>query len=100
MWEAKWGLVVLGKQLMETMARHYAARGKMHVICLRPTLIVRPEKEAQILAQLALPNPDGNSPGCSSNAASRNAVVPYGALSATRTYVRSTDAARGFLADC
>ena len=92
------GTYGLGKQLMETMARHYAARGKMHVICLRPTLIVRPEKEAQILAQLALPDPDGNPPGCNSDAAARNAVAPYGALSATRTYVRSTDAAQGFVA--
>jgi nucleoside-diphosphate-sugar epimerase len=87
------GTYGLGKQLMETMGRHYAARGKMHVICLRPTLIVRPEKEAQILAQLALPDPDSNS-----EAAPRNGVAPYGALSATRTYVRSTDAARSFVA--
>jgi nucleoside-diphosphate-sugar epimerase len=87
------GTYGLGKQIIETMARHYVARGALRIICLRPTLIVRPEKETAILAQLALPNPDENASG-----PSLSGVKPYGALSATRTYVRSEDAARGFVA--
>lgn len=82
------------KEVIETLARHFARRGKLHLVCLRPTLIVRPEREAAILAQLALPDPDDAPPA---DAAGPGGVRPYGALSATRTYVRSADAARGFV---
>ncbi len=88
------GAYALSKQVIETMARHYVARGSMSIVCLRPTLIVRPEKEAQILAQLRLPDPDSEPP----TQLDGDGVQPYGALSAIRTYVRSRDAARGFVA--
>ena len=87
------GTYGLGKQLIETMARHYVARGSLRIICLRPTLIVRPEKEAEILAQLALPDPDQDCDDLNTDG-----IRPYGAMPATRTYVRSADAARGFVA--
>ncbi len=88
------GAYALSKQLIETMARHYVARGSLSIVCLRPTLIVRPEKEAQILAQLRLPDPDSDAPA----PVGSDGIKPYGALSAIRTYVRSRDAARGFVA--
>jgi nucleoside-diphosphate-sugar epimerase len=72
------------------VARHFVRRGRLDIVCLRPTLIVRPEREAAILAQLDLADPDGDPPDGARGA------VPYGALSATRTYVRSKDAARCF----
>lgn len=83
----------LGKQVIETMARHYVARGALEVVCLRPTLILRPEKEAAVLTQLALPDPDSDPPD---GFLGPDGTVPYGALSATRSYVRSRDAAACF----
>ena len=69
------------------------ARGRLRVTCLRPTLILRPEKEKAVLAQLALADPDRPPPaGC--KVAGQQ---PYGRLSAIRTYVRSTDAATAFV---
>ena len=87
------GAYGLSKQVIETVARHFVRRGKLRILCLRPTLIVRPEREAAILAQLELDNPDTEA---SPDAAGADGIVPYGALSATRTYVRSRDAARCF----
>jgi nucleoside-diphosphate-sugar epimerase len=81
------------KEAIETMARHFVRRGHLDIVCLRPTLIVRPEREAAILAQLALPDPDSDPP---KGVLSASGAAPYGALSATRTYVRSQDAARAF----
>ena len=81
------------KEAIETMARHFVRRGGLDIVCLRPTLIVRPEREAAILAQLALPDPDRDSPD---DAVGTTGGAPYGALSATRSYVRSQDAARCF----
>ncbi len=81
------------KEVIETLARHFVRRGRLDIVCLRPTLIVRPEREAAILAQLELPDPDGEPPHGATGA---DGVAPYGALSATRTYVRSQDAARCF----
>ena len=85
------------KEAIETAARHFVRRGRLDIVCLRPTLIVRPEREAAFLAQLALPDPDRDPPdevvGTNGGA---NGVAPYGALSATRSYVRSQDAARCF----
>ncbi len=83
----------LTKQVIETVCRSVAARGAARVVCLRPTLIVRPEKEAEYLAQLDLADPDRDPPPESQAGAG---VKPYGALSATRTYVRSADVARCF----
>jgi nucleoside-diphosphate-sugar epimerase len=81
------------KEAIETAARHFVRRGRLDIVCLRPTLIVRPEREAAFLAQVALPNPDRDSPEGVPGAQS---TAPYGALSATRSYVRSLDAARCF----
>ena len=81
------------KEAIETLARHVVRRGRLNIVCLRPTLIVRPEREAAFLAQLALPDPDNDPPQGVPDA---HGAPPYGALSATRTYVRSQDAARGF----
>ncbi len=77
------------KEAIETLARHVVRRGRLDIVCLRPTLILRPEREAAILAQLELPDPDSGPLGA-------DGTTPYGALSATRSYVRSQDAARGF----
>ncbi len=87
------GTYGLSKEAIETVARHFVRRGRLDIVCLRPTLIVRPEREAAILAQLDLADPDGDSPD---RAPGTGGPVPYGALSATRTYVRSKDAARCF----
>ena len=79
--------------MIETVGRQYARRGQLRVVCLRPTLIVRPEMELAYLAQLALDDPDADPPPGAGDAMG---VTPYGALSATRSYVRSRDAARCF----
>jgi len=93
------------KEAIETAARHFVRRGRLDIVCLRPTLIVRPEREAAFLAQLELPDPDRDPPAgaVDTNAganggATRGAggAAPYGALSAIRSYVRSQDAARCF----
>ncbi|MEE9210185.1 MAG: NAD(P)-dependent oxidoreductase [Kiloniellales bacterium] len=81
------------KEAIETAARHFVRRGRLDIVCLRPTLIVRPEREAAFLAQLALPDPDRDPPV---GALGADGAAPYGALSATRSYVRSQDAARCF----
>jgi len=83
----------LTKQMIEAQCRSFVERGKLAIICLRPTLIVRPEREAAILAQLALDDPDSDPPRGKALASS---VTPYGALSVLRSYVRSEDAARCF----
>ncbi|MHA1153863.1 MAG: NAD-dependent epimerase/dehydratase family protein [Alphaproteobacteria bacterium] len=86
------------KEAIETAARHFARRGRLDIVCLRPTLIVRPEREAAFLAQLALPDPDSPAPegGLGANGGTPDGTAPYGALSAIRSYVRSQDAARCF----
>lgn len=85
------------KEAIETAARHFVRRGRLDIVCLRPTLIVRPEREAAFLAQLALPDPDRDPPeGGLGTSGVAQGTGPYGALSATRSYVRSQDAARGF----
>jgi nucleoside-diphosphate-sugar epimerase len=81
------------KEAIETVARHFVRRGRLDIVCLRPTLIVRPEREAAILAQLDLADPDGDPPD---GVLGTGGAAPYGALSATRSYVRSEDAARCF----
>ncbi len=83
----------LSKHLIEITCRNLAARGPLRIVCLRPTLILRPESEPAILAQLALPDPDTEPPP---DTAADGGVRPYGALSATRGYVRSRDVAECF----
>ena len=83
----------LSKHLIEATCRNLAARGSLSIVCLRPTLIVRPESEPAILAQLALPDPDADPPP---GAVADGGTRPYGALSATRGYVRSRDVAECF----
>ncbi len=83
----------LTKQIIEVQALSYVARGKLAIVCLRPTLIVRPEREAAILAQLALDDPDSDAPKDDDK---YGGEAPYGALSVLRSYVRSEDAARCF----
>ncbi len=87
------GTYGLSKEVIETVARHFVRRGQLKIVCLRPTLIVRPEREAAILAQLDLADPDQDPPP---EATGSGGIALYGALSATRTYVRSVDAARCF----
>jgi len=83
----------LTKQIIEVQCRSFVERGSLAIVCLRPTLIVRPEREAAILAQLALDDPDSGPP---EDYESRGGESPYGALSVLRSYVRSEDAARCF----
>lgn len=88
------GTYGLSKLVIEDICESFARRGQLDLVCLRPSLIVRPEKEAAILAQLALPEPDGDAPHARAQPAS--GVAPYGALPALRAYVRSVDAASCF----
>jgi nucleoside-diphosphate-sugar epimerase len=83
----------LTKQLIELQCRSFARRGTLAIVCLRPTLIVRPEREAAILAQLHLDDPDSDPPR---GLHAGEDETPYGALSVLRSYVRSEDAARCF----
>lgn len=83
----------LTKQIIEVQCRSFVARGALSIVCLRPTLIVRPEREAAILAQLDLDDPDSDPP---ENVPTIGDDAPYGALSVLRSYVRSADAARCF----
>ena len=83
----------LSKHLIEITCKNRAARGPLRIVCLRPTLIVPPSSEPAILAQLALPDPDADPPP---EAVAGGDPRPYGALSATRAYVRSRDVAECF----
>ena len=83
----------LSKHLIEVTCKNIAARSPLSVVCLRPTLIVRPESEPAILAQLALPDPDADP---TPETLPAGGVQPCGALSATRGYVRSRDVAECF----
>jgi len=83
----------LTKQVLEVVCRSFVARGSLAIVCLRPTLIVRPEREAAILAQLDLDDPEADPPASLSTG---DDDAPYGALSVLRGYVRSEDAARCF----
>ncbi len=83
----------LTKQIIEVQCRSFVERGALAIVCLRPTLIVRPEREAAMLAQLDLDDPDSEPP---EELRSAEGETPYGALSVLRSYVRSEDAARCF----
>ncbi|MCR9073716.1 MAG: NAD(P)-dependent oxidoreductase [Alphaproteobacteria bacterium] len=83
----------LTKQLMERTAESFARRaGIASIVCLRPTLVARPVKTPQMLAELATLSPEDGNPG-----------IPfegpiYGGLSLMRNYVTSRDAAAAFRA--
>lgn len=83
----------LTKQMMERIAESYARRGVIgSVTALRPTLVARPEKTAQMVAELStLSDEDGN-PGVTVSA------PIYGGLPLLRTYVTSRDCAAAFRA--
>ncbi|NCF81583.1 MAG: NAD-dependent epimerase/dehydratase family protein [Proteobacteria bacterium] len=83
----------LTKQIIEVQCRSFVERGSLSIVCLRPTLIVRPEREAAILAQLNLDDPHSDAPR---DLLSADGESPYGALSVLRSCVRSADAARCF----
>ncbi|EDP65884.1 putative UDP-glucose 4-epimerase [alpha proteobacterium BAL199] len=83
----------LTKMLIERTAESFARRGGIgSIICLRPTLIVRPEKIPEILAELATMTPAEGNPGSAVDA------PRYGDLPAHRCYVTSRDAAAAFRA--
>lgn len=83
----------LTKLLMERTAESFARRGGIaSIVCLRPTLVARPVKTPQMLAELAtLPAEDGN-PGMPFDG------PLYGGLPLMRNYVTSRDAAAAFRA--
>jgi nucleoside-diphosphate-sugar epimerase len=83
----------LTKALIEQTAESFARRGGIgSIVCLRPTLIVRPEKAPEILAELATLTAAEGHPGFAVDA------PRYGALPAHRCYVTSRDAAAAFRA--
>lgn len=83
----------LTKAMIEQAAESVARRGGIgSVVCLRPTLIVRPEKTPEILAELATLTPVQGHPGFTIDA------PRYGDLPAHRCYVTSRDAAAAFRA--
>jgi nucleoside-diphosphate-sugar epimerase len=83
----------LTKTLMERTAESFVRRGGIgSILCLRPTLIVRPEKVREILAELASLSPEEGHPGMAVGG------PRYGELPLLRTYVTSRDAASAFRA--
>lgn len=83
----------LTKQLIERTAESFARRGGIaSIVSLRPTLIVRPEKVPEILAELATLSPEEGHPGIIIDA------PIYGGLPMLRTYVTSRDCAKAFRA--
>lgn len=83
----------LTKALIERTAESFARRGGIgSIVCLRPTLIVRPEKLGEILAELATLSPAEGHPGFAVDG------PRYGALPAHRCFVTSRDAAAAFRA--
>ena len=86
------GVYGLTKLLVETIAASFARRGAMETVCLRPTLIVRPEAVGAIVEQLAFLAARGVAalePG-------DETPQPYDGLPVLRSYVTSRDAARAF----
>lgn len=83
----------LTKTLIERTAESFARRGDIgSIVCLRPTLVVRPEKAPEILAELATLAPADGNPGVAVDA------PRYGDLPMHRCYVTSRDAAAAFRA--
>ncbi len=86
------GAYGLSKLLVETIAASFARRGRMATVCLRPTLIVRPEVVGAIIEQLAFLA----ARGVVALAPDDPTPQPYDGLTVLRTYVTSRDAARAF----
>ncbi len=86
------GAYGLSKLLVETIAASFARRGRMATVCLRPTLIVRPEVVGAIVEQLAFLA----ARGVVALAPDDPTPQPYDGLTVLRTYVTSRDAARAF----
>lgn len=83
----------LTKALIEQTAESFARRGHIgSIVCLRPTLVVRPEKAPEIIAELARLTPEEGNPGIAVDA------PRYGELPAHRCFVTSRDAAAAFRA--
>ena len=83
----------LTKALIEQTALSFSRRGGIgSIVCLRPTLIVRPEKARAILAELATLGPDEGHPGFAVEG------PRYGPLPTHRCFVTSRDAAAAFRA--
>ncbi|MEQ8816000.1 MAG: NAD(P)-dependent oxidoreductase [Thalassobaculum sp.] len=83
----------LTKALIEQVAESFARRGGIgSILCLRPTLVLRPEKAREILAELSTLSPEEGNPGVAVDA------PRYGDLPAHRCYVTSRDAAAAFRA--
>lgn len=81
----------LTKALIERTAESFARRGGIgSIVCLRPTLVVRPEKVREILAELATLPPEQGNPGFAVDG------PRYGELPAHRCFVTSRDAAAAF----
>ena len=82
----------LTKQLAETVGRHFARRGSMTVICLRPSLITFPsmyekvvagvEMEAKAAEAGQLPHYDRDTPGHEPVGSNRSYVLPDDVASA------------------
>lgn len=83
----------LTKAMIEQAAESFARRGGIgSIVCLRPTLIVRPETVRPILAELASLTPEEGNPGFPVDG------PRYGELPRHRCYVTSRDAAAAFRA--
>lgn len=79
----------VAKQMMEVMGAAIARRSAMRVAMLRPTLIVRPEKAPEMIAEL---NAVGEAQGITVDA------PHYGGLPLFRAWVSSRDCAAAFTA--
>lgn len=79
----------VAKQMMEVMGAAFARRSAMRVAMLRPTLIVRPEKAPEMIAEL---NAIGEDQGIKVDA------PHYGGLPLFRAWVSSRDCATAFTA--
>ena len=82
----------LSKLMVETIAASFGRRGKMETVCLRPTLVARPEAIGAMAEQVAFLAARGVAalePGDTT-------PQPYQPLPGLRSYVTSRDAARAF----
>jgi len=79
----------VAKQAMEVMGEAFSRRSPMRVAMLRPTLIVRPEKAPEMIAEL---NDAGEDQGIAVDA------PHYGGLPAYRAWISSRDCAAAFAA--
>jgi len=82
----------LSKLMVETIAASFGRRGRMETVCLRPTLVMRPEAVGPAVEQLAFLAARGVpalEPGDTT-------PQPYSPLPGLRSYVTSRDAGRAF----